>query len=215
MAVCECHIAAEFPILGSMGIISASLRSGTDISIIETACGNQIALTGATRGDFSMTAYAPFATSALLKCPGSANVSFNWETKISCEEANLKLYVIPKGASRASIDGDTDSNIRMTQIGDSYPTFNASASSGPQTPFLLSDHKDGYEFYYNGAPLSVSPDDGKQAKDIPFLSGTLPGGQRIFPIGSELYLTSFSWSYTPPNVPTVSYSFIFVYNEGG
>lgn len=211
MAVCECHIAAEFPILGSVGVISASLRSGTDISIIETACGTQIALTGATRGDFSMTAYAPLG-SEILECPGNASVSFNWETKISCEDANLKLYVIPKGAARASIDGDTTNQISMTQIGSSYPTFNASASSGPHTPFLLSDHKDGYNFSYNGDPLTVSTNDGKYAKSIPFLQGSLPGGQRIFPVGSELYLTSFSWSYTPPNVPTVSYSFIFVYN---
>jgi hypothetical protein len=206
MAECVCHIAAEFPILGSMGIISASLRSGTDIAIIETACDTQIALAGATRGDFSMTAYAPFATSALLKCPGSASVSFNWETKLSCEGADLKIYVIPKGASRASIDGDTESNISMTQIGKAYPTFNASASSGPHTPYLLSEHMDGYNFYYTGSPLSVSPEDGKRAKHIPFMSNS------IFPPGSELYLTSFSWSYTPPNVPTVSYSFIFVYN---
>lgn len=209
---CECHIAAEFPILGSMGVISASLRSGTDIAIIETACGTQIALAGATRGDFSMTAYAPLSPSETLKCPGNANVSFNWETKLSCENANMKLYVIPKGASRASIDGDNTNQISMSQIGNSYPTFNASASSGPHTPFLLSDHKDGYNFYYSGDPLSVSPNDGKYAKSIPFLQGSLPGGQQIFPTGSELYLTSFSWSYTPPNVPTVSYSFIFVYN---
>ena len=206
MAVCECHIAAEFPILGSMGIISASLRSGTDISIIETACGNQIALTGATRGDFSMTAYAPLSGGEVISCPGNASVSFNWETKLSCEEGNLKLYVIPKGASRASIDGDNTNQISMTQIGDSYPTFNASASSGPHTPYLLSDHRDGYKFYYNGSPLSVSPNDGKYAKSIPFISNS------IFPAGAELYLTSFNWSCTPPNVPTVSYSFIFVYN---
>ena len=206
MAECVCHIAAEFPILGNMGIISASLRSGTDIAIIETACGTQIALAGATRGDFSMTAYAPITGGGVLNCPGSASVSFNWETKISCEGANLKIYVIPKGSSRASVDGDTDSSISMTQIGDAYSTFNASASSGPHTPYLLSEHKDGYNFYYTGSPLSVSPDDGKQAKHISFISGS------IFPPGSELYLTSFSWSYTPPNVPTVSYSFIFVYN---
>jgi hypothetical protein len=209
MADCVCHIAAEFPILRSMGIISASLRSGTDISIIETACGDQIALTGSTRGDFSMTAYAALPGAAPLMCPGNASVSFNWETKMSCEGGDIKLYVIPKGASRASIDGDVSSQISMTQIGDSYTTFNASASSGPHTPYLLSSHKDGYKFYYSGDPLSVSPEDGRSSKSIPFISGS------IFPPGAELYLTSFSWSYTPPNVPTVSYSFIFVYNEGG
>lgn len=206
MAACECHIAAEFPILGNLGIISANLKSGTDISIVETACGTQLALTGATRGDLSITAYSPL--SGDLKCPGNANVSFNWETKMSCNNGDLKLYVIPKGAARASIDGGITSQISITQIGDSYQTFSASASSGPQTPYLMSDHVDGYNFSYSGDPLSVSSEDGKYAKSISFLQGILPAG-------SELYLTSFSWSYTPPNIPTVSYSFIFVYNQGG
>lgn len=207
MAVCECHIAAEFPILGNMGIISASLRSGTDISIIETACGSQIALTGSTRGDLSITAYAPLG-SMTLNCPGNASVSFNWETRMSCKNGDIKLYVIPRGAARASVDGGVTDQISLSQIGDSYQTFNASASSGPQTPYIMSDHVDGYNFYYSGSPLSVSPDDGKKAKSVSFLQGILPSG-------SELYLTGFSWSYTPPNVPTVTYSFIFVYNQGG
>jgi len=205
MAVCECHIAAEFPILGSLGIISASLRSGTDISIVETACGTQIALTGATRGDLSITAYAP---GPVVNCPGNASVNFNWETRMSCKDGDLKLYAIPKGSARASVDGSVTTQISLLQIGNSYQTFNASASSGPQTPYLVSNHVDGYDFYYSGNPLSVSPEDGKSAKSVSFLQGILPNG-------SELYLTSFGWSYTPPNIPTVSYSFIFVYNQGG
>jgi hypothetical protein len=70
---------------------------------------------------------------------------------------------------------------------------------------LKSLHNDGYDFEYTGDPLTVGPADGQEEKEVSFLVD-------ILPTNSRLYLNSFNWSYTPPNIPTVSYSFIFIYD---
>jgi len=211
LANCECNIAAEFPIIGEQGVISATLKIATDFSFTETACGTQLLLEGATKGDLSLTAYSELHVLDDLKCPGSASVSFNWDSRIACEfdefteEAVFRTYMLPRGSAQASMEGDVTRYITMTKEGPIHTTFNASAASGPHTIYLLNEHQNGYDFHYNSGPISVSPDDGKNSKSIPFLDNVLPDNSR-------LYLTNFSWSYTPPNIPNVSYSFLFVYD---
>ena len=117
----------------------------------------------------------------------------------------LKTYFIPRGGGKAYTEGSVTSDISMTSIG-SYENFSASAASGPHTVYLLSDHYDGYDFYYNGDPIAVGPDDGYHNKAVSIFDG-------ILPTNSALHLTSFSWSYEPPNVPSVSYSFLFSFND--
>lgn len=199
---CVCHIAAAFPHVGGYGIISATLRTSTDIVLTE----NEMVLTGPTVGDLSITGYAPLLGSDGLDCPGRANISFNWDQRIECDETTgvFRVYLIPRGKARASTEGSVTGNILMTEDFE-YMTFDASASSGPHSVYMHTTHRDGHNFYYNGDPIQVTPDDAYNDKTIDFL---LP----ILPLGSKLYLTSFSWSYTPPNVPTVSYSFLFAYD---
>jgi len=199
MADCFCNIAATFPVLGKLGIISASLRSNTEIMLTEEGIG----LYGATLGDLSMTAYAA-ELGLTLKCPGRAGISFEWDQRISCDTSKIEVYFIPRGKNKAYIEGDVSNNISLSNKINSYETFNASAGSGPATPYFKTTHEDGWGFSYSGSPLSVSDQNGKGETSVSFF-GFLPGG-------SNLYLTSFSWECTPPAVPTVSYSFIFVYN---
>ncbi len=196
-ANCECHVAAEFPILGSLGIISANLRTNKEVSVTDAG----IVLIGPTTGDLAITAYAPLTTS--LDCPGRAGVSYSWERRIECTGGgNLIIHFIPRAAGKAFKEGDVDNTIIMTNAGTEYKSFSASAAGGPATPYLYLDHQDGYRFYYNGNPIRVSPADGNTVKNVTIFDGILPAG-------SELYLQSFSWEYTPPNIPTVSYSFLF------
>ena len=199
MADCFCDIAATFPVLGGLGIISASLRSNTEIMLTEEG----IALYGQTLGDLSMTAYA-VEPGLALKCPGRAGISFEWDQRISCNTNKIEIYFIPRGKNKAYIEGDVSGNINLSNKINSYETFNASAGSGPTTPYFRTIHEDGWGFSYSGSPLSISDQNGLGETSIGFF-GFLPGG-------SKLYLTSFSWECTPPAVPTVSYSFIFVYN---
>ena len=60
MALCVCHIAAEFPILGNLGIISANLRTNTDVTVTEGG----LVLYGPAFGDLSVT-----ASLSPQKCP--------------------------------------------------------------------------------------------------------------------------------------------------
>jgi hypothetical protein len=199
---CECHIAAAFPDVSGYGIISATLRTNKAISIVATDCNPQIAITGAARGDLSITAYAPFHPSDDLKCPGNASISFGWDERLECD--GFTTHFIPRTTNTAYMEGDVTEHINMVTVGNAYTTFNASAAGGPHTPYLYTDHYDGYNLEYTGSPITISVSDQKNPMTISFLSG-------ILPTGSKLYLTSFNWSYTPPNIPTVSYSFLFSY----
>jgi len=198
MADCSCDIVANFPVLAGLGIISASLRSNTEIMLTEDGS----ALYGMTLGDLSMTAYAVESKeNTLLECPGRAGISFEWDQRISCD-GEIGVYFIPRGKNRAYIEGDVSDNISLPNKINSYEIFSASAGSGPTTPYFKTTHEDGWGFSYSGNPLSVGDANGEGPTSVSFFT-FLPGG-------SKLYLTSFSWECTPPAVPTVSYSFIFV-----
>ncbi len=201
MATCECHIAAEFPILGGYGIISANLRTGSEVSVTEAG----VVLEGPTTGDLSISAYAPL--NEILACPGRAGVSFNWDRRIECDETGVfVVHLIPRGRAKAYKEGDITADISLTEVKE-YQTFSASASSGPTTVYLYTSHTDAYDFTYKGTPIPIVPDDAYNKSTV-----TLFGN--ILPQNSELYLQSFSWEYTPPNIPQVSYSYLFIMNEG-
>jgi len=199
---CECHIAAEFPHIGGLGIISAALRTNVNITISESG----LVLAGPTVGDLSITAYS-YKEGEVLACPGRAGVNFAWTTRIDCdsETGMFKTYYLPGGVARSFIEGDVTEQISLITVTE-YTTFDASAASGPHTPFLYNVHKDGYDFEYTGSPIPIPKEKARESFGRSIF-------QDILPEGSELYLNSFNWSYTPPNVPTVSYSFFFSYNS--
>jgi len=198
MAVCTCNVAGNFPYLAGLGIISASLRTNIETNIV----GDNIIVYGPAYGDLAITAYAPL--SSYLNCPGKAGVSFSWEKRIECDDTSqLIVHFIPRGNAKAYIEGDIDPNISVVPIA-TYNSFSASAAGGPTSVYYDVMHTDGYDFYYNGNPIRVSPSSGFNTTDVGFLNGILPNN-------SKLYLQSFSWEYTPPNVPQVSYSFLFNY----
>ncbi len=206
MALCECNIAAEFPILGSLGIISANLRTNTEVTL--TAANTP--LYGATTGDLSITAYAPLSAAERnsLTCPSKAGVNYNWERRYECDVGSrLIVHLIPRGGIKAYKEGPVTSKISMTTV-KGYTSFSASASSGPTTPYIYNTHNDGYNFAYTGDPIKVSANDGKYAKTLEIFSA----GQIPELAGAEFYLQSFSWDYTPPNVPTVTYSFLLSFS---
>jgi hypothetical protein len=202
---CICHVAGEFPILGSLGIISANLRTNVDVVVTEGG----LVLYGPAFGDLSISAYAPLSDNERnsLGCPARAGASFNWDRRYACDDTggNIAVYFIPRGKIRSYKEGEVTGNITMTEIV-RYPFFSASAGSGPATPYLIEDHVDAYNFSYSGGPIPISPSDATHEKSLSIFGG-------ILPTGSRLYLQSFSWEYTPPNVPNVSYSFLFSYSE--
>jgi len=212
----RCDLVGNFPVKENLHIISANLKSRTEFRIVpETS----IYLEGPTTGDLSITAYAPLpsneeakwhnGTKVGLWCLGKAGASYTWNRRIACDDSGLRVYMIPGGPSAAYKEGAVTSQINLVEKVD-YDSFSASAASGPFTIYSHVTHTDGHDFVYNGSPIPISSDDAYNVKEIDiFVTGS-----NVMPQNYELYLTSFTWDYTPPNIPTVSYSFLFLYQGG-
>jgi len=202
MSWCTCNIAAEFTELAGYGIISANLNASTPV----TLTSDGVVMYGPATGNLSITAYAPL--NEHLDCPGRAGTSFGWTQKIDCDTAYsvLKVYFIPNGISKAYMEGDVTSQITMMELPAraAYMTLEASAASGPATPALKLSHIDGYTLLYSGSPIQLIPTSGTDKTVVRFMSDILPDG-------SELYMTNFTWTYDPPGIPRVNYSFLFKY----
>lgn len=200
IADCVCNVAGEFPILGNLGIISATLRTNINVSVTEDG----LVLSGPTFGDLAITAYAPLIGES-LSCAGKAGASFQWEQRMDCDTTGyLIMRFIPKGNAKAFMQGSVTTRISMESIAE-YENFSASAAGGPHTPYFMDEHYDGYNLTYTGNPIQISIDDQYKSKELSIFTG-------IFPAGVKLYLTNFSWEYTPPNIPNVSYSFLVSYD---
>jgi hypothetical protein len=216
---CVCQIVGNFPII-NVGIISASLRINQSVSITEG--DPAIPLYGPASGDLAITGYAPLPNGEILDCPGKVNVSFQWEQKTECDwepgspsMGMIITHFIPRGRAKSGIDGSVSSQFSFETIYSPHvlTSFNASASSGPATPYFLDVHRDVYDVIYTGGPISIGLDDQFYPKDIAYLFETV-NGNRLFPEGTRFYLTTFGWEYTPPNIPTTSYSFLVSYDGG-
>jgi len=193
---CSCNIAAMFPEVGGLGIVSAALK--VNASILITNDEPPIVLYGPAIGNLSVTAYAPLREDETLTCPARAGVSYEWMQKYDCD--GDVVYFIPRGRDKAFKEGIPTADIIVTDVLE-YGSWNASAATGPTTVYLMSLHYDGYGFSYEGGPFPIAD-----------RTATTSVFDAILPTDSRLYLNNFSWEYTPPRIPMVSYSFIFVYN---
>ena len=207
MSWCSCNVAAEFlkdAASQNLGIISATLNTNTNFTV-DAADG--LVMYGPTQGDLSITAYAIQDWPMSLKgCPGRAQTSITWTQKTSCDNG-FATYFIPVGFSKSFMEGDVTTKIGMKVTGERgvYKNFNASAASGPASPSLLITHRDGYNMTYDSPLIPITTDSRLESTEVGFLKS-------ILPVGSKLYLTNFTWTHDPPNVPTVGYSFIFIYD---
>jgi len=170
-------------------IISVNVTGKTDVNV---ACGEP--LPGPTVGSVSITGYA--SDKVFVGCPGRAGVTIPWIRKYDCEDN--KIYFIFSGEGNSFIEGDVSEFVTLNQTLDrEYNSINASSSSGPQSIYMETIHKDGYGLTYDGDP-------------IPFT--TSPEGTVIpnFGVGEgDMYLQNFSLEANPGSIPTVSYSFVF------
>jgi len=202
MSWCYCNIAAEFKELAGLGIISANLKTNTTFTLTDEG----LVMHGPTTGTLSITAYSLLP--APLECPGRAGTSFGWMQKMDCDEFGvITVYFIPNGLSQSYMEGDVTSQISMHTVATKgpYDTFEASAASGPTTPSLTLIHRDGYNLTYTGGPIQVTDRSNKDSTYVSFFGN-------ILPVGSTLYMNNFSWTYDPPDIPRVTYSFLFKYS---
>jgi hypothetical protein len=178
------------------GIVSASINGSTTVDIAESG----LVLLGATINTLSITAYAfePGGDWFLgATCPSSAQAQLNWVQKYDCIRDTM--YFIPKTGGKASITGGPIDGVTLgcdpNIVSDN---FSASASSGPTTPYITNERRDGFNLIYTGRPIPInsgSPD------TYNILLG--PGGS------IDANLQSFSLNVNPPQPATVNYSFVF------
>lgn len=228
---CECNIVANYPWLQDLGFISVSLKTNTPI--IVTSDG-EFQLIGPTTGELSVSAYGRLKNDNSVQynysCAGRAGASYDWIQKNNCMDG--AMYYIPRGDAKSFSEGetrlvDTSAGGVLGVNGDitlepvvRYESVDVSASSGPATVYMGSGHTDGYDFQYGGPPIQVF---GRVFNVIHSNGVMVPLEQEngfyvesdygaladVLPEGSELFLTNISWEQTPPNLPTVTYSFSY------
>lgn len=199
MSNCSCSIAALLDV-NYTGIVSANINGSTVVELSESG----LVLLGMTVNQLSISAYAFEPGSDMYlgaTCPLQAQASIPWVQKYDCMTDTV--HFIPKTGSKASISGGTssggipgvvylscDPNVVSEQ-------FSASAQSGPATPYISNDRKDGWGLVFNGRPIFINSGSTQPYNIV--LGGTT----------YRCYLQSFSLNINPPNPSMVSYSFVF------
>jgi len=188
-----CKLAGNL-VLGISGcVISVSVNSKIEIL---KECGGAL-LVGPTTGTISLSAYA----SNILHtgCPGRAGVSIPWMKRYDCDTNTV--YFINSGEGSSYIAGDINSLASLSiTSGRSYPIINASSASGPSSVYMETNQEDGSGLVYTGKPISFD------TKSSLIFSN--------FGVGSgDLYLQNFSLELNPGELPTCSYSFVFIVSD--
>ena len=173
-------------------IISVNVNSRAEII---KECGGDI-LVGPSTGTVSVTGYVQDPPSMHNGCPGRAGVSIPWVRRYDCDQ-NI-VYLIPAGQGSSYIAGDIESLASLVYpTGISFPAINASSASGPSSVYMETSQEEGYGLVYNGGPLSFDTRNTLEFANFGIGEGTM-------------YLQNFSVDFNPGDVPTASYSFMFV-----
>jgi len=195
---CECNIAGLL-VVQYPGIYSASLNGSTEVSL----ANDGTVLVGQTVNQLSISswAYLPGGDRYLgAPCAASATAEIRWIQKYDC--INQINYFIPMSGGRASIVGGPINNVYFgCDPNIESRSFNASAQSGPMTPYLTDIRRDGYNLVYTGHPIPIS-----SASPNPY---EITLGESVF----TAYLQNFSLTVSPPSPASVSYNFIVIINS--
>lgn len=195
MATCSCNLVGLLSTSYS-GIISASINGGTNVEVAEDG----LVLLGPTVNTLSISAY-PFTPGGDwflgARCPSSAQAQIEWIQKYDCY--NQITHFIAKSGGKASISGGPIDGLSLGCDPDVVTSsFDASASSGPTTPYISVQRRDGFNLIYTGRPIAIQSGSPRPYNITLGTAGTI-----------RAYLQSFSLTVTPPSPATVSYSFVF------
>lgn len=190
---CPCNLAGLLSINYS-GIISASLSGGTEVSISLDGT----VLLGQTLNTLSISAY-PFRSGQDrflgATCNSSAQAEIRWIQKYDCSTDTV--YFIPQSGGKASVTGSRISGVYLEcDPNIASKSFNASASSGPATPYVLEERRDGFNLRYTGNPIPI-----ESASPAPY-------SINLGVVSLTAYLQSFSLTVSPPSPATVNYNFV-------
>jgi len=191
-----CKLVGNLTINGLDGCIT-SVNVSSRAEVIRE-CGGEI-LIGPSTGTVSITGYVSSTPSMHTGCPGRAGVSIPWVRRYNCDEDIL--YLIPAGQGSSFIAGDVEGLATLAvATGRSFPSISASSTSGPATVYMETEQEDGYGLIYTGGPISFD------TRDILIINN--------FGVGEgPLYLQNFSVEFSPGEIPSASYSFLFAMND--
>lgn len=193
MANACCYLVGAYEIT-TPGIISISTRSSTETSML----GDNLVV-GPTIGNVSVTAYAGEVIHE--GCPAKASVSIPWLRKYDCDTNTI--HFIFNGEGNSSITGPLDNIATINKPAANYSILNASASSGPASIYDEVTQYDGYGLTYVKGPWDFNTSN----EDELLIDTTISTFE-------PMYLTSFTYSATSGQFPTVSYDFVFTINNG-
>jgi len=195
-----CKLVGNLTINGIAGCITSINVSSRSEVLRE--CGGQI-LIGPTTGTVSITGYAVTPTGndsgIHTGCPGRAGVSIPWVRRYDCD--NDILYLIPGGQGSSFIAGDIeDSAALVIGTGRSFPSISASSTSGPATVYMETSQEEGYGLDYSGGPIAFDTRDELVINNFGVGEG-------------PLHLQNFSVEFNPGEIPTATYSFLFIITD--
>jgi hypothetical protein len=189
---CSCNIAGLLQNYYE-GIYAASLNGNTEVTI--TSDG--LVLIGTTMNQLSISSWAFRSGDDRFlgaTCPASASAEVRWITKYDC--FNDETHFIPISGGKASITGGPIDGVYLDCDPDIVcKSFSASAQSGPMTPYLLGERRDGFNLVYTGHPIPI-----QSASPDPYII-------RLGDLNLVAYLQSFSLTVEPPKAAEVSYTF--------
>lgn len=195
-----CKLVGNLTIDGIDGCLtSVNVSSRSEIL---RECGGEL-LIGPTTGTVSIAGYAVESTSGdsgiHTGCPGRAGVSIPWVRRYDCD--NDLLYLIAGGQGSSFVAGDIDSSASLIiATGRSFPSISASSTSGPATVYMETSQEEGYGLNYTGGPIAFD------TRDELIIAN--------FGVGEgPLYLQNFSVEFNPGEIPTATYSFLFIIND--
>ena len=195
-----CKLVGNLTIAGIAGCItSVNVSSRSEIL---RECGGEI-LIGPTTGTVSITGYAVESTQndsgVHTGCPGRAGVSIPWVRRYDCD--NDVLYLIPGGKGSSFIAGDVEDTASLVVgTGRSFPSISASSTSGPASIYMETSQEEGYGLDYRGGPIAFNTGDELIIDNFGVGEG-------------PLYLQNFSVEFNPGEIPTATYSFLFVITD--
>ena len=195
-----CKLVGNLTIDGIAGCITSVNVSSRSEVLRE--CGGEL-LIGPTTGTVSITGYAVESTEGdsgiHTGCPGRAGVSIPWVRRYDCD--NDVLYLISGGQGSSFVAGDIEGLAALViGTGRSFPSISASSTSGPASVYMETSQEEGYGLDYGGGPISFDT----RAELLISNFGVGEG---------PLYLQNFSLEMNPGEIPTASYSFLFVIND--
>ena len=194
MPTCSCNLVGMLS-TSLPGVFAANIDGSTTVEVSDEG----VVLLGATINTLSISAYAftPGGDWFLgVSCASSAQAQIEWVQKYDC--FNDKMYFIPKSGGKASIVGGPINGVTLEcDPGIVSDSFSASAQSGPATPYITTERRDGFNLRYTGIPIPIESGS-PRSYDI-----------NLGFINIKAYLQNFSISIAPPQPATVNYSFVF------